>query len=392
MMAGGCAGIADRMTDIQAFQVMDILARARELEAQGRSIIHMEIGEPDFATPAPIIEAGIAALRAGRTHYTPALGLPALRAAIATYYGEHYGVNISPERVIVTPGSSGALLLALGVLLNPGEGVLMTDPGYPCNRHFVRLLEGRVSAIPVGTATDYQLTADLLARYWQAKTRVVMLASPSNPAGTIVSAEGLRAIAANTTARGGHLIMDEIYHGLVYGSRLPTALEYGDDIFVINSFSKFFNMTGWRIGWLIAPEHYVPAIDRLAQNIFLAASTPAQYAALQAFAPETRMILEQYRQAFRERRDYLLPALRALGFDIAAQPAGAFYLYADCKQFSTDSQIFARRLLDEAGVALTPGCDFGDHLAATHVRFAYTTALENLEAGVSRLEHFLRTV
>jgi len=249
-----------------------------------------------------------------------------------------------------------------------------------------------VNAVPVGVATDYQLTAELLARYWQSETRVVMLASPANPTGTIVPAEGLQAIAAATAAHGGHLIMDEIYHGLVYGPRLPTALEYGDDIFVINSFSKFFNMTGWRIGWLIAPEHYVPAIDRLAQNIFLAASTPAQYAALQAFTPETGTILRQRCQAFRERRDYLLPALRALGFDIARQPAGAFYIYASCEKFTTDSEGFARRLLDEAGVALTPGCDFGTHLAATHVRFAYTTSLENLQEGVRRLGDFLRAM
>jgi aspartate/methionine/tyrosine aminotransferase len=265
----------------------------------------------------------------------------------------------------------------------------MADPGYPCNRHFVRLNEGEAIGVPVNADTDYQLTADLLEQYWSANTVAAMLASPSNPTGTIVSDEALQAMHAVSSAHGGHLVVDEIYHGLVYDQDIDTALSIADDVFVINSFSKYFGMTGWRIGWLVAPEGYIDAIDRLAQNIFLAASTPAQYAALAAFQPETMEILEQRRAAFAERRDYLLPALRELGFDIPVTPQGAFYLYADCSRFTDDSYQFASQLLEEAGVAITPGLDFGSHKPEQHMRFAYTTSIENLRKGVERIREFL---
>ena len=281
------ARIASRMADIQPFYVMDILARAKELEVQGRSIIHMEIGEPDFLTPQPIIDAGIKALETGAMFYTLALGLPALRAAIADFYHDRYGVEVAPSRIVVTPGSSGALLLTMGVLLNPGDQVLMADPGYPCNRHFVRFTEGQAVGVPVDAATGYQLTPELIEQYWTPATVAVMLASPSNPTGTLIPAETLKAIVQMVQARGAKLIVDEIYHGLVYDADATTALALSDDIFVINSFSKYFGMTGWRLGWMVAPQNYIPAIDRLAQNLFLAASTPAQYAALAAFKPDT---------------------------------------------------------------------------------------------------------
>ncbi|MGH8743862.1 MAG: pyridoxal phosphate-dependent aminotransferase [Burkholderiales bacterium] len=383
------ARIALRMSDIQPFHVMELLARARTLEAQGRSIVHMEIGEPDFPSPQPVIDAGIEALKRGDLHYTPATGLPQLREAIAGFYMQRHGLRVSPSRIVVTPGASGALLLALGVLINPGDKVLMSDPGYPCNRHFVRLLEGMPAGIGTDAATGYQLTDELIAKNWDPETIAVMIASPANPTGMLVSRDHLSAIVEITHALKGRLIVDEIYHGLVYENESTTALSLSDEVFVINSFSKYFGMTGWRLGWLVAPEAYAREADKLAQNVFLAASTPAQYAALAAFTPETLSILEERRVEFRLRRDYLLPALRNLGFVIQATAQGAFYLYADCNRFSADSETFSRELLERAGVAVTPGIDFGSHQAARHVRFAYTTSLENLREGVRRLDAFL---
>ncbi len=381
--------LASRMAGIQPFHVMDILARARALEAAGRDIVHMEIGEPDFTAPAGVVAAGVAALRAGETHYTPAAGLPALREAVAGHYRARYGLDVAPERILITPGASGALLLALAVLLDPGDQVLLTDPGYPCNRHFVRLLEGEAVALPVDARTAWQPTADQIDACWGPRTRCLMLASPANPTGTLMPETVLRRIEALVRARGGVLIVDEIYHGLVYEEAPPSALALSGPVFVINSFSKYFGMTGWRLGWLVAPPEYVPALERLAQNVFLAAPTPAQHAALAAFTEETRAEYERRRGIFRERRDFLLPALEALGFRIAVRPQGAFYVYADCSAFGSDSLAFCRRLLEEAGVAVTPGCDFGDHEAGRHVRFAYTTGLERLQEGVRRLRTFL---
>ncbi len=386
--------IARRMADIQPFHVMDLLARARLLEARGRDIVHMEIGEPDFVTPAPIREAAKRALDAGHTHYTPTLGLPALREAISAFYRSDYGVDVPPERIIVTPGASGALLLTLGVLVDPGDQVLMADPGYPCNRHFTRLLEGEALGVPVGPQTDYQLTAGLLLANWGERSVAALLASPSNPTGTLVRGDNLRAMQAVVAERGGRLIVDEIYHGLVYAgdkSHSHTALAISDQLFVINSFSKYFCMTGMRLGWLVAPETYVREIDKLAQNIFLAAPTLSQHAALAAFEPASRAILDEQRDAFRRRRDFLLPALRELGFGIPCAPQGAFYLYADCSRFSDDSAVLAATLLEQAGIAVTPGKDFGVNAPQCHLRFAYTTAMVELEKGVERLAKFLST-
>jgi len=381
--------IARRMVDIEPFHVMDLLARARALEATGRDIVHMEIGEPDFVTPAPIREAAKQALDAGKTHYTPATGLPALREAISDFYQTEYGVSVSPERIIVTPGASGALLLALGVLVNPGERVLMADPGYPCNRHFVRLLEAEAVGVPVGPGSDYQLTPVLLEQHWTTDTVAALLASPSNPVGTVVNADNLAGMYSVAARHGGRLIVDEIYHGLIYDGMANSALNVSEELFVINSFSKYFCMTGWRLGWLVAPVDYVREADKLAQNIFLAAPTISQHAALAAFAPESREILNEYRDDFRQRRDFLLPALRELGFDIPLTPTGAFYLYADCTRFTDDSYAFALDVLEKAGVAITPGRDFGANQPERHLRFAYTTSLARLKEGVERLAAYL---
>jgi aspartate/methionine/tyrosine aminotransferase len=348
----------------------------------------MEIGEPDFPTAEPIVQAGMAALQAGKTHYTPALGLPELREAIARWYAP--GARVEAERVVVTPGASGALQLIFGALLSPGDEVLLADPGYPCNRHFVRLFEGVPVGIPVDASTSYQLTAELIRRHWTPRTVAALLASPSNPTGTIVTDEEMTRIVRTVEELGGMLVVDEIYHGLTYGVELSSVLRCSERVFVVNSFSKYYGMTGWRVGWLVAPREYVPAIDKLAQNVFLAASTPAQHAALAALTSEVRVELERRRQIFRERRDFLLPALRKLGFDIPVEPQGAFYLYADCSRFTSDSQAFAMELLEKVGVAITPGLDFGFHRPERHVRFSYANTLKNLKEGVRRLASFLR--
>jgi aspartate/methionine/tyrosine aminotransferase len=384
------ARIAQRLAGVAPFHVMELLARARELEAQGRSIVHMEIGEPDFPTPKPVCDAAIRVIETGNLFYTPALGLPELREAIARFYQTRYGVSVPASRIIVTSGASGALLLAIAVLIDAGDEVLMADPGYPCNRNFVHTMGGVAAEIAVGAETGYQLTPALVAARWSARTRAVMVASPSNPTGTLMPPAALAEIAAIARARGGVMIVDEIYHGLVYEGDAMTALAYGDDVFVINSFSKYFNMTGWRLGWMVVPDAYVREFDKLSQNIYLSAPTPSQHAALAAFAPETIAILEARRAEFRARRDFLLPALRAIGFHIPVAPQGAFYIYADCSRLCDDSFAFARDLLETAGVAITPGADFGANAPARHVRFAYTGAVPVLTEGVRRIAAFVR--
>lgn len=385
----GIVHIASRMADIEPFHVMELLGRARQMEAEGRSIIHMEIGEPDHITPEPILQAAREAIDAGRTHYTPALGLTALRERIAAFYQQRYSVTIDPQRVVITPGASGALLLALGVLLEPGDEVLVADPGYPCNRHFVRFIEGRARAVPVAADSGYQLTARLIEEHWGEKTVAAMLASPSNPTGTVIERHEMVEIASTVAAKGGTLLVDEIYHGLVYEGDVTTALAVDDDAFIINSFSKYFCMTGWRLGWMVVPEAYLRAVEKLAQNLYIAAPTLAQHAALAAFDDATLAIFDQRREEFRQRRDFLLPALRSLGFDIPVTPQGAFYLYADSTRFSDDSQQLALELLEQAGVAVTPGLDFGNNRPKNYLRFAYTTSMENLEEGVRRLTDYL---
>jgi aspartate/methionine/tyrosine aminotransferase len=382
-------GIARRMNDIAPFHVMELLTRARQLEAEGRSIIHMEVGEPDFPTPQPVIEAASAFIRSGRVFYTPALGIPELREAISRFYAERHGVDVPPERIAVTAGSSGALLLALGVLLDPGDELLLPDPGYPCNRHFVRTLEGVPRPLFVGPETDYQPTAEQVAQCWTSRTKGLLVASPSNPTGTLISQNAMADLSACVAERGGTLLVDEIYHGLTYGYEARTALSLSDEVFVINSFSKYFGMTGWRLGWLVVPPRYVREIEKLAQNLFISPSTPAQHAALAAFKPETVAILEGRRAEFRSRRDFLLPALRQLGFLIPGEPRGAFYLYADSSALAPDSESFARTLIEQAGVAITPGLDFGGNAPQCHVRFAYTVAQDRLQEGVARLARHL---
>jgi aspartate/methionine/tyrosine aminotransferase len=349
----------------------------------------MEIGEPDYPTPEPVVNAAQTALSGGHLHYTPATGLPELREQIATYYKNQYQVAVDPHQVLVTPGSSGALQLLMNVLINPGDSVLMADPGYPCNRHFVSMVDGIPVGVPVGEESDYQLTAELVEQAWRDDTKAVLIASPSNPTGTLLAESEMRQLFDKVTELGGVLIVDEIYLGLTYGTEANSALDISSEICVISSFSKYFSMTGWRLGWMVAPEAMIDPLDRLAQNMFLSAPTLSQIAALSAFTPEVISILEQRRLAFQQRRDFLLPALRDLGFSLPVTPQGAFYLYAGCGNHTSDSQQLALQLLNEAGVAVTPGLDFGFNQPESYLRFAYTTAIDKLQEGVERISRFL---
>lgn len=380
---------AARMVHIEPFEVMEIQTLAREVEAQGHDVIHLEIGEPDFRTPQPVIDAAKRALDTHRMYYTSALGLAELREAISGFYRTRYGIDVPASRIVVTAGSSAALLLAFGVLLNEGDEVLLADPGYPCNRHFARTLGAVPFPIPVGPATRYQLDTETARRHWGASTRMAMVASPANPTGTLVPHDEIAGLAALARETSGTLLVDEIYHGLTYGMDARTAAECGEDVLVVNSFSKYFQMTGWRLGWLVAPEGLVRDIETLAQNLFISPSAVAQHAALACFAPETIAILEERRGELDARRRFLVPALESLGLRVPVVPEGAFYVYADCSALTADSFEFARSVLKEAHVAITPGKDFGRHEPERHIRIAYTQPIDRLEEAVGRIRRFL---
>jgi aspartate/methionine/tyrosine aminotransferase len=377
------------MQGFSSFYVMTLLQRAKELESQGREIIHMEIGEPDFPTPASIVEAGSKQILTGDIKYTEAAGIVELRINIAKYYQQSYGVVIVPERIFVTPGASGAFLLALGVSLNPGEEIIMADPCYPCNDNFVRFFGGSTKFINVDQSTNYQLSADLIKHNWTKKTTGVLIASPSNPTGTVISNAELKKAVEHVNELNGCFYSDEIYHGLVYGEKACSALEFSDDVFVINSFSKYFSMTGWRVGWLVVPDYFIKPVEKLAQNIFISTPTHSQYAALAAFSDENLSELERRRQEFEKRRDFLYVQLQKLGFEIATKPEGAFYIYANCSRFTDDSFKFAQDLLEQQGVAVTPGKDFGNNQANCFIRFAYTSSINKMAVAMERLEKFI---
>lgn len=397
-------GFASRTEEIAPFQVMAILQQAQTLAAEGVDVIHLEVGEPDFATPEPIVQAGINALKEGKTHYTPALGLPELRQKIADFYQSRYSVAVSADRIAITPGASGALLLLMAARLEAGDELLMADPGYPCNRHFARVFEAHGRLIPTAAEQGFQLTAEQIKQQWHSgASKAVLMASPANPTGAVIPHQQLQQIAEQTRRLGGELWVDEIYHGLTYhdaedegcadneapSKRPQTALSLGDDVVVINSFSKYFGMTGWRLGWMVVPEHYIPVIERLAQNLFLAPSTPSQYGALAAFDEDSLAIMEERRLELQQRRDYLLAELPKLGFKIPVIPDGAFYIYADASELTQDTQRFCEQLLQDTGVALTPGFDFGEQNASLYIRFAYTTNIERLQQAMVRIKTWL---
>ncbi len=381
---------AKRIDEIEPFRVVEILTKAKLMESQGREVFHLEAGEPDFSTVEPIISGAKVALDNGKTSYSQATGLPELKQAISDYYASDYGLTIDPKRILITPGASGALLLTAAFLLEAGQNLLMADPGYPCNRHFLRLVEGRAVLVPVNADEHYQLLANKAQQYWQEDTAGILVASPANPTGEILTQQQLVDLHALVEKKQGCLVVDEIYHGLTYGVSAPSALSVSDDIFVINSFSKYFGMTGWRLGWMVAPEWAIEGLEKLAQNLFISMSTFSQYGALEAFKPQTRALLNERRDIFAKRRDFLLPALREIGFSIPHTPAGALYLYANASRFTDDSEQFCVDLLEQHGIALTPGADFGRYKAKEHLRFAYTTSYENLEKAVEKLHRILK--
>lgn len=384
------APFSQRSAAIQPFHVMSILAHAQALQAQGHDVIHLEVGEPDFDAPDAVIKAGIEALKQGHTHYTPALGLPQLRAAIADFYAKQHGVAVDPRQVILAPGASGALQLLCAARLDAGEQLMLSDPGYPCNRHFARLFEAHGQCVAVGSESNYQLTPELVREHWRANTKAVLLASPSNPTGAVLTSEQLLALANTVHELGGELWVDEIYQGLVYDSERYSVLQDVPNAVVVNSFSKYFGMTGFRLGWAIVPPSWEATLDTLAQNVFLAPPTPSQYAALAAFDDATFKQLEARRFELKARRDYLVDALLALGFKIPVMPQGALYVYADASAFTQDSLTFCQQLLDDAHVAITPGVDFGEYRAHEHVRFAFTTDIQRLQEAVARLAKWLK--
>jgi aspartate/methionine/tyrosine aminotransferase len=376
---------ARRADEIEPFEVMDVLSRAHALEAAGRHVVHMEIGEPDFTAPAPVVEAGVRALRDGLTAYTATLGLPALREAIAAHYESRFSRKIHPRRIAVTAGASGGLLTAAALYVDPGDEVLVPDPGYPGYRHFVRAFEGVARTLPVSAQTNFQPTLDMVRGAWGPKTKGLLLGSPSNPTGTLIDGTQLNSIAGFIAERGGVLLVDEIYQGLVYGVQPWSAAGLPGNVVLINSFSKYFCMTGWRLGWVVLPESAVRGFEKLAQHLFISAPAAAQHAALAAFLPESISILEARRGEFARRRDFLVPALKRSGLTIPAEPHGAFYIYADV---GGDARRFARELLEKEAVAATPGIDFGANGTARCVRFAYTRSMEDLEEAARRLARF----
>jgi aspartate/methionine/tyrosine aminotransferase len=381
--------LSARAGAMEPFRVMQVLAEAQALETSGADVIHLEVGEPDFATPEGVVAAGQQALGAGVTRYTAAHGTAALREAIASDYRRLYGLDIDPERVVVTAGGSAAILLALAAGTDAGDAVLLPDPGYACNRQFVAALGGRPVPLPVPASTGFQPTSEQVAAAWDHGTRALMLASPANPTGTLLPAPELAAIAAAVRARGGVLIMDEIYGRLVFGQAPDTALRHASDAVIVNSFSKYCAMTGWRLGWMVVPEHWIEPVRRLAQNLFVAPSTMAQAAALAAFEPATEALLQARVRELETRRDFLLSALPELGLEVRARPEGAFYIYADSRTHGRDSEALCARILHEARVALTPGTDFSPGSGRDHIRIAYTQPRQRLEEAVARLRPVL---
>ncbi len=381
--------IAQRLSGITPFFVMEILARAHALERQGHDIVHMEIGEPDFPTPPKILEAAARVLSDSAIKYTPAAGLPELRRAIATFYEHRYSIRLDERRIVVTPGASGALMLVMGLVLNPGETVLLADPSYPCYPNFVRLFGGIPRSLPVDEASAFNLSAAMLGAQWDASVAGIITASPANPTGSIMAPRTMQALIEFVEERQGFAVSDEIYHGLEYALPAETALKTSDEVFVINSFSKYFGMTGWRLGWAVVPESAIDGAERLAQNLYISAPTLSQWAALAAFDPENLAELEQRRRQFAERREVLCKGLSQLGFLIRAKPEGAFYVYADSSRVTEDSQAFAFALLEKAGVAVTPGRDFGAHHPERFLRFCYTASIPRIQQGLDRIAAFL---
>lgn len=404
--------IAQRAERVEPFYVMELAKAAASMAANAhpgdRSMIYLNIGEPDFTAPPLVTAAAERAIHAGRSQYTPATGLPALREAISGWYASRFGLRIDPARIVVTAGASAALQLACLALIEAGDEVLMPDPSYPCNRQFVQAAEGRAVLVPSGPAQRFQLSAEQVEAHWTPATRGVLLASPSNPTGTSIARDELERIARFVRDRQGITLVDEIYLGLSYEEAyghsalgLPDGL--GDEVISINSFSKYFNMTGWRLGWLVLPPALVPAVERLAQNLFICASTIAQYAALACFEPDSLAEYERRRSEFKARRDFFIPELNRLGLSVPVMPDGAFYAWADvsglCQRWSIPPQgarpdeggswSLAFELMRRCQLATTPGRDFGHAEPGRYLRFSTANSMAQLQEAIDRLEQAL---
>ncbi len=376
--------ISNRSLEIPPFLVMDVLERAMDMSASGADVIHLEVGEPDFDTPSNITEAGIRALKSGRTHYTSSTGIPELKNAISDYHARTYGVTVDPGCVIVTSGSSPAILMALAALLDPGDEIILSDPHYACYPNFVRFLGGTPVFVNVNPEDGFVLNPQDVKRSITKRTKAIMINSPSNPTGTILDLKNMKKLAD----LGLPIISDEIYHGLVYEGKESSILECTSNAFVVNGFSKLFAMTGWRLGYLISLPEFVRPIQKMIQNFFISAADFIQYAGVEALMHSSEET-SKMRAVFDERRIMMLSRLREIGFEITSDPVGAFYILADAKKFSHDSYKFAFEILEDAHVGVAPGIDFGSN-AEGFIRFSYTNSIENIEEGLNRIERYIR--
>ncbi|MFZ2444791.1 MAG: pyridoxal phosphate-dependent aminotransferase [Syntrophobacteraceae bacterium] len=380
--------ICRRLEEMTSFIVMDVLERAQEMERAGESVIHLEVGEPDFNTPQAVKNSAIEALNRGETHYTHSLGNPLLREAICKYYSETYGVhNIEPDQVIVTSGTSPAFLVGMSVVLECGDEMILSNPHYACHPNFVRFLEAVPRMVPVYEEDAFQYRPEAIRAAITPKTKAILINSPANPTGNLLE-PGRMAEIADT---GKLILSDEIYHGLVYEGRARSILEFTDNCIVFNGFSKLFAMTGWRLGYLIAPKYMVRPIQKIVQNFFISANSVAQAAGLTALTdPSVKSAVNEMIERYNRRRRYIIPRLREIGFGITVEPTGAFYVLANARKFTNDSYKFAFEVLENAKVGITPGVDFGSN-AEGYVRFSYANSIENIKEGLDRIENYLRT-
>jgi aspartate/methionine/tyrosine aminotransferase len=375
--------VAKKAQAIPSFIVMDVLDRAVEMQRAGIDVVHMEVGEPDFDTPASIVEAGVSALRSGATHYTHSLGIPPLRQAISDHYRRKYGVEVDPDRILCTMGSSPAMLMTFCGLCDPGDEIVVPDPGYPCYQNMITYVGGVPRPVHVSEEDGFEYRLEKISKVLGPRSKAIIVNSPANPTGCVTSPAILKAIAG----LGPYVISDEIYHGMIYEGEDHSILEYTDHAFVISGFSKLWAMTGWRLGWVIAPEPFVRPLQKIQQNFFISAADFTQVAGVTALAQEHPEIANMVR-TYAERREYLLKTLPSIGLDIGYTPGGAFYLFANVRRYTSDCYGFAFDILEKAHVAVTPGVDFGS-FGEGYIRFSYANSLTNIRKGVERLGNFL---
>jgi aspartate/methionine/tyrosine aminotransferase len=376
--------ISKRSREIPPFIVMDVLEKAHQLESQGRHIIHLEIGEPDFPTPRCICDAALDAIRSGKTHYTHSLGIAELREAISEHYEEKYGVKVDPGQIVTTSGTSPALFMIFSALLEAGDEIIVSDPHYPCYPNFANFMGARPALVKVYEEEGFQLRAEEIRKKISPRTKAILINSPSNPTGNLLSGRRMQEIAE----LGPPVLSDEIYHGLVYGEKEHSILEFTNNGFVLNGFSKLYAMTGWRLGYLIVPNHFVRPLQKMQQNFFISAGSISQWAGLAALK-KAQADVERMKKIYDERRRYMIRRLRELGFGLSVEPAGAFYMLVNAKHLSSSSYEFAFEILEKAGVGISPGIDFGQN-AEGYLRFSYANSLENIKEGLNRMEEYLR--